>query len=157
MSLIEAEPTTTRAAESRLDEPPASSCDPTTEELSALTMMERFAFRFARRMNRGRAKVFWTWCQRTLGAGWIHLSTYNIMRVYGLEHLEAVSHERPVLLVANHRSFFDMYVVSTVLFTAPSFPKNFSSLCAGASFINRRWGCSSISSWVGGQCFRRSL
>ncbi|MEJ7577246.1 MAG: lysophospholipid acyltransferase family protein [Pyrinomonadaceae bacterium] len=123
MSLIEAEPTTTRAAESRLDEPPASSCDPTTEELSALTMMERFAFRFARRMNRGRAKVFWTWCQRTLGAGWIHLSTYNIMRVYGLEHLEAVSHERPVLLVANHRSFFDMYVVSTVLFYRTAFPK----------------------------------
>ena len=34
------------------------------------------------------------------------------MRVYGLEHVERVSHERPLLLVANHRSFFDMYVVS---------------------------------------------
>jgi 1-acyl-sn-glycerol-3-phosphate acyltransferase len=51
-----------------------------------------------------------------MGAGWIHLSTYNIMNVYGLEHIEAASRERPLLLVANHRSFFDMYAVSTVLF-----------------------------------------
>jgi len=38
------------------------------------------------------------------------------MNVYGLENVEAASHERPLLLVANHRSFFDMYTVSTVLF-----------------------------------------
>jgi 1-acyl-sn-glycerol-3-phosphate acyltransferase len=86
------------------------------EELSALSTFERFAFRLARRMNRGTWKRFWTWCQSVLGAGWIHLSTYNIMNVYGLEHVEAASRERPILLVANHRSFFDMYTVSTVLF-----------------------------------------
>jgi 1-acyl-sn-glycerol-3-phosphate acyltransferase len=50
------------------------------------------------------------------GAGWIQISTYNLMRVYGLEHVEALDHSRPILLVANHRSFFDMYVVSTTLF-----------------------------------------
>jgi len=90
--------------------------DPTPEEFAVLSGMERFAFRVVRRMNRGGVKTFWTFCQRTLGAGWIQLSTYNIMRVYGLEHLESVSHERPLLLVANHRSFFDMYAISTVLF-----------------------------------------
>ncbi|MDQ3919613.1 MAG: 1-acyl-sn-glycerol-3-phosphate acyltransferase [Acidobacteriota bacterium] len=89
---------------------------PTAEELAALSRFERFAFRLVRRMNQGAWKRFWTFCQRTLGAGWIHLSTYNLMRVYGLEHVESASHERPLLLVANHRSFFDMYVVSTVLF-----------------------------------------
>jgi 1-acyl-sn-glycerol-3-phosphate acyltransferase len=73
-------------------------------------------FRLVHRMNRGRWKRFWTFCQRYIGATWIQVSTYNLLRVYGLEHLEAVSSERPVLLVANHRSFFDMYVVSTVLF-----------------------------------------
>ena len=81
-----------------------------------LSPFERFAFRLTWRMNRGRWKRFWTFCQRSLGAGWIHLSTYNLMRVSGLEHVEAASRERPLLLVANHRSFFDMYVVSTVLF-----------------------------------------
>jgi len=92
------------------------SIQPTPEELAVLSGVERFAFRFVRRMNRGKWKRFWTLCQKTLGAGWIHLSTYNIMNVYGLENIETASRERPVLLVANHRSFFDMYAVSTVLF-----------------------------------------
>ncbi|HKO61796.1 MAG TPA: lysophospholipid acyltransferase family protein, partial [Pyrinomonadaceae bacterium] len=94
----------------------ASQPEPTAEEFAALSTFERFAFRLVRRMNRGRWKRFWTECQRIFGAGWIHLSTYNLMQVYGLENVEAVSHDRPVLLVANHRSFFDMYTVSTVLF-----------------------------------------
>ncbi len=85
--------------------------------------MERFAFRVAHRMNQGRVKRFWTWCQRVIGAGWIHLSSYNLMRVYGLENVEAASHDRPLLLAANHRSFFDMYAVSTVLFRRTSWPK----------------------------------
>jgi 1-acyl-sn-glycerol-3-phosphate acyltransferase len=90
--------------------------EPTAEELSVLSPMERFAFRLTHRMNKGRAKRLWTWCQRVFGAGWIHLATYNLMRVYGLEHLESADPARPILLVANHRSFFDMYVVSTILF-----------------------------------------
>ena len=89
---------------------------PTAEEFAALSPFERFAFRFTHRMNLGRWKRFWTWCQSVLGAGWIQISTYNLMRVYGLEHVEALDHSRPILLVANHRSFFDMYVVSTTLF-----------------------------------------
>jgi 1-acyl-sn-glycerol-3-phosphate acyltransferase len=97
--------------------------DPTPEELAVLSWMERLSFRLVHRMNQGRWKRFWTWCQRTLGAGWIHLATYNLIRVYGLEHVEAASHERPILLVANHRSFFDMYTVSTVLFRRTHWPK----------------------------------
>lgn len=73
-------------------------------------------------MNCGRWKSFWTWCQRYIGATWIQIATYNLLRVHGLEHFEAASSERPILLVANHRSFFDMYVVSTVLFRRTSRP-----------------------------------
>jgi 1-acyl-sn-glycerol-3-phosphate acyltransferase len=90
--------------------------EPTDEELAALSRFERFAFRVTHRMNQRRWKRFWSWCQSVFGAGWIYLSTYNLVRVYGLENLEAVSKDRPILLVANHRSFFDMYTVSTVLF-----------------------------------------
>jgi len=100
-----------------------SSLEPTGEELDVLSPFERFAFRFVRRMNRGQWKRFWTFCQRTLGAGWIHLSTYNIMNVYGLENIETASHDRPILIVANHRSFFDMYAVSTALFRGTRFRK----------------------------------
>jgi 1-acyl-sn-glycerol-3-phosphate acyltransferase len=96
---------------------------PTHEEWGVLSPFERFAFRLTWRMNRGRWKRFWTFCQRTLGAGWIHFSTYNLMRVSGLEHVESAERSRPILLVANHRSFFDMYVVSTVLFRRTSWRK----------------------------------
>jgi 1-acyl-sn-glycerol-3-phosphate acyltransferase len=92
------------------------SLEPSPEELAVLSGFERFAFRVTHRMNQGRWKRFWTWCQSVFGAGWIHISTYNLMRVYGLENIEVVDHDRPILLVANHRSFFDFYTVSSVLF-----------------------------------------
>ncbi len=98
-------------------------CEPLPEEIAVLSRMERFAFYFTQRMNGGRWKSFWTFCQRTIVAGWIRISTYNLMRVYGLEHFDEVSHERPILLVANHRSFFDMYTVSAELFRRTSWPK----------------------------------
>lgn len=97
--------------------------DPTPEEIAVLNSLERVAFRVSHRMNQGRWKLFWTWCQKYIGSRWIQLATYNLMRVDGLEHIEAVSHERPLLLVANHRSFFDMYAVSSVLFRRTRWPK----------------------------------
>ena len=96
---------------------------PTTEELAVLGTIERFAYRVTRRMNEGRWKNFWTFCQRTIGMSWIRLCTYNLTRVHGLEHFDAVSHNRPILLASNHRSFFDMYVVSAELFRRTSWPK----------------------------------
>ena len=89
---------------------------PTPEELAVLSSFQRSVFRFIHHMNEGRWKRFWTWCQKIFGAGWIHFATYNLMQVYGLEHIEAASRDRPILIAANHRSFFDMYVVSTTLF-----------------------------------------
>lgn len=90
--------------------------EPTAEELVSLSITERACFRFTHRMNQGTWKRLWTFVQSTLGAMWIHISTYNIMRLYGLENIEACDATRPILLVANHRSFFDMYAVSAMLF-----------------------------------------
>lgn len=89
---------------------------PTPEELSVLTSKERIGFKLADRMNRGAWKRVWTFCQRHIGSLWIYLATYNLMNVYGLENVERTDVEKPLLLVANHRSFFDMYTVSSVLF-----------------------------------------
>ncbi|MEJ7618037.1 MAG: hypothetical protein WKF30_13995 [Pyrinomonadaceae bacterium] len=104
MSLTERDPAFTNL-QTAGEESIESAADPTNEELSVLSWLERLAFRVAHRMNRGRWKTLWTACQSTVGAGWIKLATYNILRVYGLEHVEATAHDRPVLLVANHRSF----------------------------------------------------
>ncbi len=119
MSLMEEDPVLT-SLQAEEDAVPglieSSSSEPTPEELAPLSRIERIAFRVAHRMNQGAWKKLWTACQKTVGAGWIRLSTYNIMRVYGLEHVEATDHRRPLVLVSNHRSFFDMYAVSATLF-----------------------------------------
>ncbi len=103
--------------------PPSTGAEPTPEELAVLRPLERLAWRVTRRMNEGRWKEFWTHCQRTVGMGWIRLCTYNLMRVHGLENFEAANADRPVLLASNHRSFFDMYVVSAELFRRTDRPK----------------------------------
>lgn len=89
---------------------------PTTEEISALSPIDKLGFRLARKMNQGKWKRFWSYCQRHFGSLWIKICTYNLMNVFGLENIAQTDSERPLLLVANHRSFFDMYVVSSVLF-----------------------------------------
>lgn len=106
----------TNAADSLESRGEVSLTTPTAEEFAVLSTMERVSVRLVARMNRGGWKRFWTTCQRYLGSLWIYLATNNLTHVYGFEHLNKVSHERPLLLVANHRSFFDMYVVSSLLY-----------------------------------------
>lgn len=89
---------------------------PTAEELAVLDFTEKIGFQIADRMNRGAWKRLWTFCQRHIGSLWIYLATYNLMNVFGLENVEQTDVGKPLLLVANHRSFFDMYTVSSVLF-----------------------------------------
>ena len=89
---------------------------PHSTELAPLSGVERTGFWLAHRMNLGAWKRFWTFCQRHIGSLWIYLATYNLMNVFGIENVESTDVSRPVLLVANHRSFFDMYTVSSVLF-----------------------------------------
>jgi 1-acyl-sn-glycerol-3-phosphate acyltransferase len=101
---------------------PSLETAPTIEELSVLDTTERAGFRLARAMNRGRWKRFWTFCQRHIGSLWIYLATYNLMNVRGLENFERTDVERPLILVANHRSFFDMYTVSSILFRRTTRP-----------------------------------
>ena len=52
-------------------------------------------FRFPPRAahESGRVEAILDLVSKHIGAGWIHLSTYNIMNVYGLEHVEAAAHE----------------------------------------------------------------
>jgi 1-acyl-sn-glycerol-3-phosphate acyltransferase len=116
------------------------SLEPAAEEFAVLSRFERFAFHLVRRMNRGKWKRFWTWCQEVFGAGWIHLSTYNLTRVYGLEYVHAASRDRPILLVANHRSFFDMYTVSTVLFRNTTWRKQLFFPVRGRFFYDSTLG-----------------
>ena len=89
---------------------------PTGDEIAVLTTTERIGFRLTHRMNSGRWKWLMTFCQRHIGSLWIYLATYNLMNVFGIENVENAEVDKPLILVANHRSFFDMYTVSSVIF-----------------------------------------
>jgi 1-acyl-sn-glycerol-3-phosphate acyltransferase len=89
---------------------------PARDQLDLLSSTERTGFALAHRMNLGSWKRFWTFCQRHIGSLWIYLATYNLMNVFGIENVENSDPTRPLVLVANHRSFFDMYTVSSVIF-----------------------------------------
>jgi len=95
---------------------------PTSEEIGVLGPVERTGFWLTRRMNFGVWKRFWTWCQRHVGSLWIYVATYNLMNVFGIENIEYSDPSRPLILVANHRSFFDMYTVSSVMFRRTTRP-----------------------------------
>jgi 1-acyl-sn-glycerol-3-phosphate acyltransferase len=78
-----------------------------------LSPVELSAFRFAE---------FWASHLKTVSLLWnltvispaIWLSTCRRLSVQGAEHLHEIPLRDPVLLVANHRSFFDFYVVTMV-------------------------------------------
>jgi 1-acyl-sn-glycerol-3-phosphate acyltransferase len=55
------------------------------------------------------------WGQRCIGQRWIHLATSRLHRVHHLERVHALGAEQSFILVANHRSFFDLYVVTAAL------------------------------------------
>jgi 1-acyl-sn-glycerol-3-phosphate acyltransferase len=109
-------------------EPPRDSLDlrrplvPDRQETEVLSPIERTGFWLAHRMNLGGWKRLMTFCQRHIGSLWIYLATYNLMNVFGIENVQNADVGRPLLLVANHRSFFDMYTVSSVIFRRTTRP-----------------------------------
>lgn len=52
---------------------------------------------------------------RTFVANWIHLCIRHILHVEGMEHLKNLPPGARVLIVSNHRTFFDMYIIACVL------------------------------------------
>jgi 1-acyl-sn-glycerol-3-phosphate acyltransferase len=53
--------------------------------------------------------------QRTIGATWIEECTKHIRHVHGAERLPYFDLDRSYVVVSNHRSFFDLYVVTAWL------------------------------------------
>ena len=53
--------------------------------------------------------------QRYIGSNWIEYCTRNIRHVHGLDRLPKFDPAKSYLVVANHRSFFDLYAVTGYL------------------------------------------
>ena len=82
----------------------------------ALTPVERFQIGFVRKTFESvpfdRTVRF---LQRHIGANWIEQSIKNLRQVHGEERLPRFDRDASTILVSNHRSFFDLYVVTAYL------------------------------------------
>jgi len=77
-----------------------------------LSGLERALIRFVRwTFKRGAVDWVIRYLQRVIGSTWIHHCTKHLRHVYGRERLPSLHPRQSFLLVANHRSFFDLYVV----------------------------------------------
>ena len=77
-----------------------------------LGFMERHIIAFVRRtFEPGRTDRVIRFLQHWIGSTWIHHFTKNLRYVFGLERLPRLDPRQSYLLVSNHRSFFDLYVV----------------------------------------------
>jgi 1-acyl-sn-glycerol-3-phosphate acyltransferase len=78
-----------------------------------LGVTERVAIRLVRRtFEPGNLDRTLRWCQRHIGANWIHLGIRHLLRVHGFDRLPSFDPKLSYICVANHRSFFDQYVVT---------------------------------------------
>jgi 1-acyl-sn-glycerol-3-phosphate acyltransferase len=82
----------------------------------ALSRLERGQIRFVRASLRpGPVDAGIRALQRSVGQWWIRAATATLRHVHGLERLPPWDPEGSVVLVANHRSFFDLYVTAAEL------------------------------------------
>src|SRR5271154_3014700 len=94
---------------------------PEPEQWQSLTRLERFAFKLADGFTHYPEFVAKT--NDTFMAAMIWSCGGRRIRVSGLEHLAGFSNDDSLLFVANHRSFFDFYVLSAVLYWHTTLPR----------------------------------
>ncbi len=114
-----------REAEER-DEPPSSRATRERDErdldmlamgdTSLLTPLERAQIRFVRAtLQPGMLDRSIRLMQRSVGQWWIRTVTNSLRHVHGIDRLPAWDPDRSVICVANHRSFFDLYITTAEL------------------------------------------
>ncbi len=90
-----------------------------------LSPWEQFSTSWVRRTHETESwNRFFTVLQERVGALWIDRCTVHLRHVYGLERIEPYR-DTAIILVANHRSFFDMFVVNAVLYREAGFKQRF--------------------------------
>src|SRR4051812_26391553 len=77
-----------------------------------LSFMERSILRFVRgTFRRGLVDNVIRGLQHSIGSSWIHHCTKNLRQMHGIERLPVLEMRQSYVLVSNHRSFFDLYVI----------------------------------------------
>src|SRR4051812_38718058 len=86
--------------------------DKDAPQSASLTSMERIALRFAELANDDpRGKWLQTRFLRGVSYVWVRAGLANRMFVDGLDHVLDIRPSTGIMLVSNHRSFFDQYAI----------------------------------------------
>ena len=115
-----------------------------SDPLDVLAPIERRRYRFADALVRRAPWLSIAW-NTVFMVNMTRLLATRRVRVAGLEHLAAIGPEARVMLVANHRSFFDYYIIGATLYTRTRLPKQVLFPVRGTFFYDHLWG-----SWVNG-------
>jgi 1-acyl-sn-glycerol-3-phosphate acyltransferase len=77
-----------------------------------LSFWERLIIAFVRgTFRKGLVDSTIRWLQHGVGSSWIHHCTKHLRHMHGIERLPVLEQRQSYILVANHRSFFDLYVI----------------------------------------------
>jgi len=88
----------------------------TANGTETLTPTERRLVAVCREINeRPGLKRLQRWFHDGFGRHWIRICTNNLLEVSDLHHASELHPNRGVIICSNHRSFFDMYVISSML------------------------------------------
>jgi 1-acyl-sn-glycerol-3-phosphate acyltransferase len=82
--------------------------------LARLEPFERAAVRSMHFLHRHARGLTELWL-RNVSANWMTIGSRNMMHPVGLERLRGLRYTDGILLVSNHRSFFDLYMLSVLL------------------------------------------
>jgi 1-acyl-sn-glycerol-3-phosphate acyltransferase len=89
---------------------------PTPEQLAPLTRLERASFEIADFFARPELSLLSKAWNSAFMGGLIYGCGSRRLNVKGLEHLAPFGKKDSILLVANHRSFFDFFSISAILY-----------------------------------------
>lgn len=90
------------------------------ERSRQLTIFERMALSLGACLNAtDSGKALQDFYLRGVGYPWMRLISGRRMLIDGIDDLQALAPARGVLLIANHRSFFDFYAISVAMFGGP--------------------------------------
>ena len=88
---------------------------PTKEQLASLSGMERVAFEIGDFSSRFLVVPSKAWNTVVMGA-MLYATAGRRLKIHGLEHLARYRAPERVLIVCNHRTFFDFFVITAVVY-----------------------------------------
>jgi 1-acyl-sn-glycerol-3-phosphate acyltransferase len=119
-------------------------------DATPLTAVERTALALCTYINTNpSAKALQTAFHRQFGRWWIQGAIGHRLRMSGLEHAVGLRPDRGVLLCANHRSFFDQYVLMSVLYQRAEWPRR-CYFPVRANFFYEEWSGIVVNGFIGG-------